>query len=51
MKFKYQAKTKEGVTQVGFVEASDRDSASAILASHDLFVLSVVADASAERVR
>jgi type IV pilus assembly protein PilC len=43
MKFKYQAKTKEGVTQVGFVEASDRDSASAILASHDLFVLSVIA--------
>jgi len=28
---------------VGFVEASDRDAASAILASHDLFVLSVVA--------
>jgi type II secretory pathway component PulF len=44
MKFKYQAKTKEGVTQVGFVEAADRDSASAILTSHDLFVLSVVAD-------
>ena len=44
MKFKYQAKTKEGATQVGFVEASDRDSASAILASHDLFVLSVAAD-------
>ena len=44
MKFKYQAKTKEGVTQVGFVEASDRDSASTILASHDLFVMSVVAD-------
>jgi type IV pilus assembly protein PilC len=43
MKFKYQAKTKEGVTQVGFVEASDRDSASTILSSHDLFVLSVVA--------
>jgi type IV pilus assembly protein PilC len=43
MKFKYQAKTKEGVTQVGFVEASDRDSASSILASHDLFVLSVIA--------
>ena len=43
MKFKYQAKTKDGQTQVGFVEASDRDAASAILASHDLFVLSVVA--------
>jgi len=44
MKFKYQAKTKEGATQVGFVEAADRDSASAILAGHDLFVLSVVAE-------
>ena len=44
MKFKYQAKTKEGATQVGFVEAADRDAASAILASHELFVLSVVAD-------
>jgi type IV pilus assembly protein PilC len=43
MKFKYQAKTKEGATQVGFVEASDRDAASTILSSHDLFVLSVVA--------
>jgi type IV pilus assembly protein PilC len=44
MKFKYQAKTKEGATQVGFVEAANRDAASAILASHELFVLSVVAD-------
>ena len=44
MKFKYQAKTKEGVTQVGFVEASDRDAASAILSGHDLFVLSVIAE-------
>ena len=43
MKFKYQAKTKEGATQVGFVEATDRDSASTILASHDLFVLSIAA--------
>jgi type IV pilus assembly protein PilC len=41
MKFKYQAKTKEGVTQVGFVEAQDREVASTILAGHDLFVLSV----------
>jgi len=44
MKFKYQAKTKDGATQVGFVEASDRDAASNILSSHDLFVLSVAAD-------
>ncbi len=43
MKFKYQAKTKDGTTQVGFVEAGDRDSASSILAGHDLFVLSLVA--------
>jgi type II secretory pathway component PulF len=43
MKFKYQAKTKEGATQVGVVEAADRDAATAILGNHDLFVLSVVA--------
>jgi type IV pilus assembly protein PilC len=41
MKFKYQAKTKEGAMQVGFVEAGDRDGASTILSSHDLFVLSI----------
>jgi type IV pilus assembly protein PilC len=41
MKFKYQAKTKDGSTQVGFVEAGDRDAASQILGGHDLFVLSV----------
>ncbi len=41
MKFKYQAKTKDGQAQVGFVEASDRDAATAILTSHDLFVLSI----------
>jgi type IV pilus assembly protein PilC len=45
MKFKYQAKTKEGETQVGFVEAGSRDGAFTILTGHDLFVLSV---ASAE---
>jgi len=41
MKFKYQAKTKEGETQVGFVEAGNRESAIDILTGHDLFVLSV----------
>lgn len=41
MKFKYQAKTKDGEMQVGFVEASDRDTAVAILTGHELFVLSV----------
>ena len=41
MKFKYQAKTKEGELQVGSVEAKDRDGAAKILASHDLFILSI----------
>ena len=42
MKFKYQARTKEGELQAGFVDAGDRDAALQILAGHDLFVLSVV---------
>ncbi len=42
MKFKYQARTKEGELQAGFVEAGNRDTASQILAGHDLFVLSIV---------
>jgi type IV pilus assembly protein PilC len=42
MRFKYQAKTKDGEMQVGFVEAGNRDSAISILGGHDLFVLSVV---------
>lgn len=41
MKFKYQAKTKTGELQAGFVEAGSRDGAMGILANHDLFVLSV----------
>ncbi|MGC9599325.1 MAG: type II secretion system F family protein [Minisyncoccia bacterium] len=41
MRFKYQAKTKEGETQVGFVEAGNRDGAVSILTGHDLFILSV----------
>jgi type IV pilus assembly protein PilC len=41
MKFKYQARTKQGEMQVGFVEAGNRDSAVQILATHDLFVLTV----------
>jgi len=45
MKFKYQARTKEGELQAGFVDAGNRDTALQILAGHDLFVLSV---ASAE---
>lgn len=46
MKFKYQAKTKQGETQVGFVEAGNRDTAVSILTSHDLFVLSVVSESA-----
>lgn len=42
MKFKYQARTKEGELQAGFVDAGNRDAALQVLASHDLFVLSVV---------
>lgn len=42
MKYKYQAKTKDGETQVGFVEAGSKDSALTILTGHDLFVMSVV---------
>jgi len=41
MKFKYQARTKQGEMQVGFVEAGSRDGAIQLLATHDLFVLSV----------
>jgi type IV pilus assembly protein PilC len=41
MKFKYQARTKQGELQVGFVEAATRDGAVSVLATHDLFVLSV----------
>jgi type II secretory pathway component PulF len=42
MKFKYQARTKEGELQAGFVDAGNRDTALQILAGHDLFVLSIV---------
>src|ERR1700733_1360497 len=41
MKFKYQAKTKEGELQVGFVESINRDGAVSILSGHDLFVMSI----------
>lgn len=43
MKFKYQAKTKTGEMQVGFVDAANRDAAASILANHDLFILSIEA--------
>lgn len=41
MKYRYSARTKVGDLQVGFVEAVNRDAASGILTSHDLFVLSL----------
>lgn len=45
MKFKYQAKTKEGELQVGFVEAGSKETAVSILSSHDLFIMKLeVAD-------
>jgi type IV pilus assembly protein PilC len=43
MKFKYQAKSKEGELQVGYVEASDRENAATVLSGHNLFVLSLEA--------
>ncbi len=48
MKYKYQAKTREGELQVGYVEAANRDSAVTVLAGHNLFILSVE---EAEKVR
>lgn len=41
MKFAYKARTKEGELQVGNVDASNRDSALAILLTHGLYVLSI----------
>ncbi|MEK7187812.1 MAG: type II secretion system F family protein [Patescibacteria group bacterium] len=43
MKYKYQAKTREGELQVGFIEAGTKDSAASILASHNLFILTLEA--------
>lgn len=42
MRFKYQAKNKQGELQVGFVEAGNRDAAITVLTSHELFILSLV---------
>ncbi|MEK9154854.1 MAG: type II secretion system F family protein [Patescibacteria group bacterium] len=41
MKYKYSARTKDGELQAGFVEAASRETAANVLASHELFVLSV----------
>ncbi|MBN2197886.1 type II secretion system F family protein [Candidatus Wolfebacteria bacterium] len=40
-KFKYNARTKEGELQTGFVEAANKERASNILAGHDLFILNL----------
>jgi type IV pilus assembly protein PilC len=41
MKYQYQAKTKEGEAQVGFVEAPSREAAASVLSGHDLFILTI----------
>ncbi|MBI4085658.1 MAG: type II secretion system F family protein [Candidatus Liptonbacteria bacterium] len=41
MKFKYQGKTKEGENQVGIIEAGNKDAAVNILATHNVFTLSL----------
>lgn len=41
MKFKYQARNKNGELQVGYVEASNKNEAVKILTDHGLFVLSI----------
>ncbi len=46
MKFKYQARTKSGEMQVGFVESVSREAALNVLQGNELYVLSL---ASAER--
>lgn len=41
MKFKYKARTKDGELQMGFVEAPTRDVGVNILASNNLYILSI----------
>jgi len=41
MKFSYTARTQQGELQTGFIESASRESASAILNSHELFILSL----------
>jgi len=41
MKFRYQARNKEGELQVGFIEAVGKENAANILTSHELFTLSL----------
>lgn len=41
MRFKYQAKNKEGELQLGYVEAVNKEAAATILTSHSLFILTL----------
>ena len=41
MKFKYNARTKQGELQTGFVDAANRNAALNILTGHELFILSL----------
>lgn len=47
MKYKYQARTKEGEMQTGFVESVNREAALNVLTGHELFILSIE---SAEKI-
>jgi len=40
-KFKYKARTKEGELQVGYVESFNKEGATNILTTHNLFILSI----------
>ncbi len=42
MKFRYNARTKQGELQTGFVEAANREAAINVLTGHDLVLLSLV---------
>lgn len=47
-KFKYNARTKQGELQTGFIESTNRQAAINILTGHDLFILSLE---EAEKIR
>ncbi|MFA6495156.1 MAG: type II secretion system F family protein [Candidatus Paceibacterota bacterium] len=44
MKFKYQARSKDGELQVGFVDAPSQEDAVRVLSEHELFVLSIASE-------
>ncbi|MEK7612161.1 MAG: type II secretion system F family protein [Patescibacteria group bacterium] len=41
MKFRYSARTKTGELQVGYVDAAKKEEATSVLASHELYILSI----------